>query len=277
MYQVGDDQQVVDEPIETIHLYVVKEGDKKPSLVPVLISVLALSFLIAIGVLTPYQQPEQRASIRVPAVLLPLNTFTTSVSVMPTGSKTYLATRAYGTLTITNGSILSQELPKGMIFTGKDGSEVVIDTAVFVPAGSAAGYGIAYVSAHAARAGAAGNIQTLAINQVEGTALYIRNLQPFSGGQNSYNVTFVTAQDKQHTLSQARANLQQQTVSGLLQSPCKETVTGSQLLHVTWTCQYVSYSVPDLPSVKVLHAQVQGKGVILDVVYVARPRMLTAK
>lgn len=67
--------QVDDEPIETIYVYVLREGKEHPSLVPVLISVFALSILIAIGVLIPYKQPEQRASIRVPAVLLPLTTF----------------------------------------------------------------------------------------------------------------------------------------------------------------------------------------------------------
>ena len=61
MYQVDDEPQAA-EPVETIHLYIVREGDKKPSLVPVLISILTLSFLIAIGILTPYQQPETRAS-----------------------------------------------------------------------------------------------------------------------------------------------------------------------------------------------------------------------
>ena len=68
--------QVEDEPIETIHLYVVREGQKRPSLALVIISFLALSILIAFGVLIPYQQPELRTAIRVPAVLLPLKTFT---------------------------------------------------------------------------------------------------------------------------------------------------------------------------------------------------------
>src|SRR5690242_15263195 len=124
MYQV-DDEPTTTEPIETIHLYVVREGENKPSIAPVLISLLTLSFLLAIGILTPYQQPEQRTLLRVPAVLMPLKTFTTNVSVIPTGIKTYPAITAQGVLTITNGSILSEELPKGMIFTGKDEVEIV--------------------------------------------------------------------------------------------------------------------------------------------------------
>src|SRR5712691_7525388 len=102
MYQVEDD------PIETIHLYVVRGGQKRPSLIPVIISVLALLFLIAIGVFTPYTQPEQRASIRVPAVPLGVSSFRVSVAIIPTGVKTYPATVAHGTLTITNGSVIAQ-------------------------------------------------------------------------------------------------------------------------------------------------------------------------
>lgn len=277
MYQVEDDQQQEAEPMETIHLYVVREGENKPSLAPVILSVLALSFLIAIGILTPYQQPQERNVIRVPAIFLPLKTFTNSVHVYPTGIQTYPATTAHGLLTITNGSILTEALPKGMILTGRDGVEVITDAAVFVPAGSATGLGIAYVSARAARSGKSGNIPTLDINIVAGTALFIRNVQPFTGGADSYSVKFITSRDGATALSKARSTLLPQTLNGLLESPCKETTTGQERLSVMWTCQYVRYSVPDLPSVRVLHVQVQGKVVLLEIVFVARPRILTAK
>src|SRR5579859_7069084 len=142
MYQVEDEPQATDEqPIETIHLYVVREGQNRPSLVPVLISILALFILIAIGILTPYKQPETRALYRVPAVLLPLKTFTTSIAVVPTGVKTYPATTAYGTLTITNGSILTEEIPNGTYFIGADHVEIQTDAAVIIPPGSATGPG----------------------------------------------------------------------------------------------------------------------------------------
>ena len=269
--------QVDDEPIETVHLYVVREGQERPSLVPVIISVIALSFLVAIGVLTPYQQPEQRASIRVPAVLLPLKTFSTSVQVIPTGIKTYAATTAQGMLTITNGSILSEELPKGMILTGKDGVAVITDQLVFVPAGSATGYGVATVSAHAAITGTSGNIAPLDIDSVEGTALYIRNLQPFTGGAESYSVRVITAQDSQNALVQARATLFHQTLSGLLSRPCLEHVSGATSLHVAWTCQLVTYRVPALPHVRVQQVQVIGSSVFLTITYVPRPQHLETK
>jgi hypothetical protein len=258
MYQVDDDRHVADEPMETIHLYVVREGQTRPSIIPVIISILTLSFLIAIGI-------------------LPLKTFTAYVSIIPTGIKTYPATSANGTLTITNGSIISQELPEGMILIGKDGIEVVTDTAVFVPAGSASGYGVAHVLAHTARAGAAENIAKLDIDTVEGSSIYIRNLQPFTGGADSYSDRFITSQDRQNAISQARTILLPQTFSGLLQSLCKETVTGREKLSVTWICQFVRYDIPKLPGVKVLSAQVKGQVIVLAVVYVARSRIFTVK
>src|SRR5438270_12345090 len=107
--------QIVDDEKETIHIYVMREEAARPSVFPLIVSACTLLFLIALGVLTPYKQPEVRKAIRVPAVLLPLKTFSTSVKIIPTGRKTHPATRAAGTLTITNGSILSEELPKGMI------------------------------------------------------------------------------------------------------------------------------------------------------------------
>ncbi len=269
--------QVEDEPIETIHLYVFREGQHRPSILPVLISFLALLFLVAIGILTPYQQPEIRTAIRVPAVLLPLKAFSTSVAVSATGSKTYPATTARGILTLTNGSILTEVLPKGMILSSKDGVEVVTDAAVFVPAGNASALGVATVSAHALVSGLQGNLRAFAIDQVYGTSLYIRNLRSFTGGQEAYTVAFITFQDRQIALSQARATLAQQTIARLLLHPCVESVTGTTRLHISWTCQFVRYDLPDLPGVKVLHASVVGKLVLLDIVSVARPRILTAK
>src|SRR6266849_6102823 len=139
--------QVEDEPIETIHLYVVREGQKRPSVWPVIIAVIALSFLIAIGVSTPYQQPEQRVSLRVPAVPTVLKTFSAAIKIVPTGIKTYPATYAHGTLTISNGSIITQTLPAGFLAVSNSGVSVVTNSSVFVPAGNANGFGVATVAA----------------------------------------------------------------------------------------------------------------------------------
>jgi hypothetical protein len=233
--------------------------------------VIALSVLVVICLL-PYQQPEIRRTLRVPAVLLPLQTFSTTVQVIPTGITYYPATTAHGILTLTNGSVISSELPKGLLFSS-NGLEVVTDSSVFVPAGSASGYGYATVSAHALVSGQNGNIQAFDVNQVYGTSLFIRNLQGFTGGKNAYSVKFVTAQDIQTALEKARNVLINRTINGLLDSPCKEKIAGK--ITVTWTCQFIRFSVPSY--MKVTGARVFGKSVLVDVVYVARHRIFSTK
>lgn len=260
----------VDEKPETLHIYVVRD-EVRPSLLPIFLSVLTLSVLVAICFL-PCQQPEIRKTIRVPAVLLPLQIFSTTVQIIPTGIKIYPVTTAHGILTITNGSVISSELPKGLIFSGKD-IEVMTDSSVFVPAGSASGYGYATVSAHALVSGQNGNIHAFVVNQVYGTSLFIRNLQDFTGGKNAYSVKFVTAQDTQTAIEKARNVLLNRTIKGLLSSPCKEKIAGKII--VTWTCQFVTYKVPSF--MKVTGARVVGQSVLVDVVYVEPKRIFFAK
>jgi len=259
------------EPVETIHLYVVREDEKpKLPLLPILLSVLAFLCLISTGFLNHTTFPTVKKTIQVPAIFLPLKAFTASASVIPTGIKTYPATTAQGTLTLTNGSVITQELPQGMIFNG-DGIEVVTDEAVVVPAGSAAGYGVATVSAHALVSGQKGNIRAFSINQVFGTSLFIRNLQAFTGGREAHSVKFVTVQDKKNALNQARSLLIKQTIAGILARPCREAISGV----LKWTCQFVTYHVPS--SMKVTRVQVFGKNLLVDVVYEVRHRILTTK
>lgn len=259
--------QVEDEPIETIHLYVVREGEKRPSLIPVIVSIFALSILIAIGVLASYKQPEQRASIRVPAVPLFMKTFSAAVKVVPTGARTYPATFGHGMLSISNGSVISQTLPAGFLVTATDGPQVVTEAAVFVPAGSANGYGVARVAAHVVVAGI--NLPKLAVDQVIGTSLYIRNLQSFTGGHPAYSVRFATAQDKTNALQHARTVLTGE-ITGL-HFPCHETITAI----LTWRCQFVTYSVSSY--MQVTSVQLQGNEVVVTVWFIAHPRRIWVK
>src|SRR5207248_3223428 len=140
----------------------------------------------------PFYEHER---LTLPAQFLPLKVFTATAPIIPTGIHTYPATSAYGTLTLTNGSVVTEILPKGIIFTG-NGIEVVTQSAVLIPAGNADGYGVAYVRATAIIAGNIGNIKPLTINVVYGTALYIRNMTSFTGGKDAYSVKVVTNQDK---------------------------------------------------------------------------------
>ena len=68
--------QTVDEKPETIHIYVVREEAPKPSCFPYRPLGSLFDRPFSLLCLVPYQQPVTRAVIRVPAVLLPIRTFT---------------------------------------------------------------------------------------------------------------------------------------------------------------------------------------------------------
>jgi hypothetical protein len=252
--------QTVDEKPETIHVYVVREEEPKPSLLPIFLSVVALSILVVSSALTPYQQPVTRMTLRIPAALLPLKTFTANVAIIPTGVRVYPATTAHGVLTLTNGSVISQTIPQGFRL-----GNVITDRAVFIPAGSANGYGYAMVSAHALLSGKQGNIPAYTINQVEGSSVYIRNLVAFRGGRDSYSVKYVTSQDRQLAISRSRYLL---TLSiSILHYPCSEQVSGA--VTVTWRCQFITYHIPAF--YHVTGVRIIGKSLLIDVWFVARP------
>ena len=250
----------VDDTPETLHIYVVRDEVRRPQLYPIFLSVLALASLVALSGLSSYQQPETRAVIRVPAVLLPVRTFTATAAVIPTGIKTYPATTALGVLTITNGSVIAQVIPVGFIV-----QNAATDRAVYVPPGSANGYGYATVAAHALLRGKAGNIPAFAINQVEGSSVYVRNLSSFSGGRDSYAVKVTTPADRSRALSKSR-DLLTSSVTGL-HYPCSEQVSGA--VTVTWRCIFVTYSVPSYMHITV--ARLVGRNVIVSVLYTERP------
>lgn len=250
----------VDDTPETLHIYVVRDEVRRPQLYPIFLSVLALASLVALSGLSSYQQPVTRAVIRVPAVLLSLKTFTANITIIPTGVKVYSATTAHGVLTITNGSVISQTVPQGFRL-----GNVITDTSVFVPAGSANGYGYATVSAHSLIRGQPGNIPAYAVNQVEGSSVFIRNIAAFYGGRDSYSVKFVTPQDSQLALMKSRSLLAS-SVTGL-HYPCSEQVSGA--VTVTWRCQMLTYHIPAFYHVTGI--KVIGKNILINVWFVARP------
>jgi hypothetical protein len=138
---------------------------------------------------------------------------------------------------------------------------------VYVPPGSADGYGYATVSAHALMRGKGGNFVAFAINQVIGSSFYIRNLSAFTGGQDSYSVKFAAAQDKQAALLQARGILLSKS-SGL-HYPCREIRNvHDRTVIVAWHCQFVSYHIPSL--YHVTGVRLSGKSLIIDVWFVPR-------
>jgi hypothetical protein len=278
MLHVDEDQQQDQDAItETLHLYVVPEEIHRSSPLPLVLSVLALSVLFTLS-LFPYRQPVVRAVLRVQAVFPPIQVYTTIAHVNATGIKTYPALTAHGTLTITNGSVVSQELPPGLIFATSSDVEVITTSGVFVPAGSALGYGYATVQAQAVTGGVQGNIAALSINSVYGTSLYIRNLTAFTGGRNSYAVKIITAQDKQIALHAARAILTTKAIhlTTYLVRPCSEEAhERASTLTLVWSCQYMTFTVT--ARMHVTTFRLVGKNVFADVEYVARPMIIWFK
>ncbi len=230
---------------------------------------LALASLVALSLAVPYQQPVTRAVIRVPAVLLPIRTFTVSTVIIPTGVRVYPATTAHGNLTITNGSIIGQSIPAGFAIQG-----VVTDYAVYVPGGNASGYGWAQVTAHALMAGKNGNIPAYVINSVVGSSVYIRNLSTFTGGKDSYAVKFATVQDKQTAITKARDILAVQ-INGL-HYPCQELYLQNILqIKVILRCQFLTYHIPSYMHVG--NVQLIGTNFLLSVWYIEHPKHFWVK
>jgi hypothetical protein len=259
---------IATEPMETIHLYY--EQDEEPTPPTGGFDLWIILFCLVCFALLVWRVcsiPPTLETVIVPAHFLPVKYFAVPETIVPTGVKTYPATTAHGIVTITNGSILSGELPQGIILTGKDGVEVVTDTAVFVPAGSAAGYGLATVSAHAMIRGKNGNIPAYDIDSVVNTSIYIRNLTAFTGGKQGYSITYTTMQDRQKALERARAIVSRLVPQMLLDAPCTESVRNNRL---TWTCQYITYTPPVFFTV--VGIEIKGKNLLLIGYFVAQPR-----
>jgi hypothetical protein len=253
----------VDEQPETLHIYVVREAAPKPQLFPIVLSVLVLCCLVALAVAVPYQQQVTRAIIRVPTVPLGIKTFTASVAVIPTGTKTYPATTAHGVLTITNGSIIGQTIPTGFTIQG-----VVTDGTVYVPPGNANGYGWAQVRAHAIEAGHGGDVSPYAINSVIGSSVYVRNLSAFRGGRDSYSVKAFTAQDRSEATVRARSLLL--SVNRGLHYPCIEAVrVRKAAVRMSWRCQMITYHIASFYHVTGI--RIIGRNLLLSVWFIPHP------
>jgi hypothetical protein len=132
---------------------------------------------------------------------------------------------------------------------------------------------VATVTARAVRAGIGGNIRALAVNAVYGTALYVRNLFPFSGGQEAYSVKVVLPTDRQTAITRARAAVsgQQAHKTAVLDEPCKEVIIGqSGGIALTVSCRYATYRVPSY--MHVLSATLVGKNFLVTVAFIPPPR-----
>jgi hypothetical protein len=118
-------------------------------------------------------------------------------------------------------------------------------------------------------------MSTLSINEVVGASLFIRNLSPFTGGRPAYSVTFATLGDRQSALHDVRQRVAEQKsrIIGYLMGPCTESfITTAKKIALSLSCQYATYKVPSYMHVQ--SAKLVGTQFFVDVVFVARPRLI---
>lgn len=253
-------------PTETIHLYYEQGEEPKTPRSGFDVGVILFSLVcFALLVWRICSIPPTLETVIVPAHFLPIKRFSATITIMPTGVKTYSATYASGVLTVYNGSFLAERIPQGFILTANNGVEVTTDTSVVIPAGNPPNYGMVTVFAHAVISGTKGNISAYAINNIYGASVYVRNLTAFTGGKQEYSVTYITMQDRLKALEKARATLRLLIPQTMLDAPCTESVNDA---FVTWVCQYVTYTPPVF--FRVVGIEVMGKNLLLIGYFVAR-------
>jgi len=192
-------------------------------------------------------------------------TLTESQTVLTTGHRHQNARQATGTLTFYNGLSTVQSIAAGTVFAGQDGVQVATNAPVTIAANNPPNDGEAQVSAHAVQPGSNGNIPALDINGTFSTALYVKNLTPFSNGQDERDYKVVTQADrdtaaatlKAKVTSSMTAALQGQLIQGeqLQTMPCTPTVTtdhgvGDEATTVQVTvsesCTAIAYNTKEL-------------------------------
>src|SRR5712692_5976266 len=197
-------------------------------------------------------------------LLSPL-TMSQSQTTQATGRGHQDATRASGSLTFYNASFSPQTIPAGSIFLGGDGIQIATSATITVPANNPPQDGLANVAAYAVHVGQQGNIQTLDINGMASSSLFVKNRTAFRGGQNARDFTVVSKADIQGVVttltprlveSERAALTSQLTTSETLLTPsCNSKISpdhapGDEAANVTVTlsetCTALAYNAQEL-------------------------------
>ena len=190
--------RVVDEePMETLHLYVVPEDQLPPkwdylAILMVISSIVVLIGLLAITVLAPAPDHDVSFSLAIQGYALAPVSRTIKVTAIATGKQYVPATTATGTITFYNGAIYAQIIPLDTVLTGADGIKIVSDEQAVIPPAAQTTpptYGQVRVLAHALIPGKAGNIQAGDINEACCVTSVIAQNTSFHGGRDAYTYT----------------------------------------------------------------------------------------
>jgi len=235
--------------VETIHVYMLREQDHLvvdaqpepdyPTNQHTLLGYLCCGLLVLLCVLAPLTAilyagslPDYDTTIsrtltltlslhpttnHIPLYQLPPITGTKQATAKATGTFHQDATPATGLITFYNGSFTAQTVASGTRLTGKDGVTILTSqTAVIPPATPTTPptYAAVSVTAFSSMAGTAGNIPASDIDQACcGSSILAQNLYPFSGGNNSRDVTIVTKGDIANTTATSKTILDQETTN----------------------------------------------------------------
>ncbi len=279
--------RVVDEePMETLHLYVVPEDQLPPkrdyfAIFTVIFCLLVLTGILAISVLVPSPDHEVSFSVVIHGYALAPVSRTIKVTAIATGKQYVPATTATGTITFYNGAIYAQIIPLDTVLKGADGIKVVTDEQAVIPPAAQTTpptYGQVSVAAHALTSGKAGNIQAGDINEACCVTSVIAQNTLFHGGRDAYTYTYLSDQDVKLTTTPLLPALQAQTLvahpNPQLNPICttvttstpgvgKETVNA--VLSITETCKALSYSVSSAKDSISLYSKHFGTGTLMHV------------
>lgn len=275
------------EPMETLHLYVVPEDQLPPkrdyfALCMVIFYSLFLIGIIALSLFAPSPNHEVSFSLAIQGYTLAPVSKAVEVTAIATGRQHISAITATGTITFYNGAIYTQIIPFGTVLKGSDGVAVVTDEQAVIPPAAQTTpptYGQVRVSAHALLSGEAGNIQAGDINMACCvTSVIAQNPSTFRGGRNSRDFTYVTQKDITHAQAPLLPTLQAQTLSLLSHpqlNPICTTVTTSTpsigkeaisaLLTLIETCKAFSYNIASVKDAVSTHSRNFGTGTLTNV------------
>ncbi len=279
--------RVVDEePMETLHLYVVPEDRLPPkreylAIFTVICCLLVLIGILAISVLAPSPDHEVSFSLVIQGYALAPVSRTIKVTAIATGKQHVPATTAMGKITFYNGAIYAQIIPFDTVLKGSDGIQVVTDEQAVIPPAAQTTpptYGQVSVAAHALVSGKAGNIQSGDINEACCVTSVIAQNTLFHGGRDAYTYTYLSDQDVKDTTAPLLPALQAQTLSTLPNpqlNPTCTTVTTSTpgigkdtvnaVLSITEMCKALSYSVSSVKDAINLYSKHFGTGTLTHV------------
>jgi hypothetical protein len=278
--------RVVDEPMETLHLYVVPEDQLPPKRDYLSIGMVIFCFLFIIGIMTlsilaPSPNHDVSFSLNIQGFSLAPVTKTIKLNVIATGKQYVPSTTATGKITFYKGAIYPQIIPLDTILKGADGIAVITNEQATIPAAQQTvppTYGQISVPAHSLTPGNIGNISAGDINEACCVTSVIAQNASFHGGRDAYTYTYLSDKDVQNAKNPLLPTLQSQTLSILpiprINPTCSTITTSSSgvgketlnaVLRITETCKAFSYRISSVKDAVSLYSRRFGKGTLARV------------